>query len=246
MPWVRLDADMLRSPAVASLDDADFRAYVTIAAAGSMTEPPGEWASHAHLAASIPGRAMDSADRLEDAGLLEREGPVYRVVDRGFYPGESDAAARMRRHRSRTVHEPLARGSSSSSLSSSPSNAETPRATPPDPVVDADTWHAVAMHAEQLTGRAYALPAPTTRLGERMVRMLAKHGLASVTDAMTRAATAAGMYPEIGQVVLGAGNVLDAVPVIAAEPADCGTCLNTGLTATGGRCPDCRRGRRTN
>jgi hypothetical protein len=247
MPWVRLDADMLRSPAVAALTDDAFRAYVTIAAAGSETSPPGEWASHAHLAACVPGRVMDRVDDLERAGLLSREGPTYRVVERGFYPGESDAAARMRRRRaepfangSRTVHEPLTRASSSSSSSSSTPNAATPPSVPPP---DADTWHRVATLAETLTGRAFVLPDPTTRLGERMVRMLAKHGLDAVTDAMTRAATAAGMYPEIGQVVLGAGNILDAVPLVPRAPADCSTCLNTGLTAGGKRCPDCRRGR---
>jgi len=239
MPWIRLDDSLFRDPAFLRLpDDTTRLAYLAIAAAGSLTDPPGEWPSITAMQATLPAWLFDAVGPLLAAGLLTQdESATIRIVGR-FYPSETPGAIRTARHRDRHRSRTEGVTSSSSSQSSSPPTSSL-SPTPLGPPLP-DDWTVVARHAEDLTGQPYAIPSPWSRLGEIASRMLAKHGRDQLLDAMSRAAIQSGPMPTAGQIVLGAGNILDAIP---RATADCATCLNTGVTASGRRCPDCTRGR---
>lgn len=248
MPWVRLDDALLTDPRFVALDADEKAGYIAVLLLGASTDPPGSWPTRDVLEASLPRWVPPSTVGacvrfllLDDPGVRSHGievPPQDAALYRPLTAAERQAGWRRRR-RNADVDERVDADVDEPSLSFS--STSTDDATSREGAREVpEGWWDIARHVEDLTGQAYALGDPSGRMGDRVVRMLAKHGPDRLTDAMTRAATAAGAMPTTAQVVLGAGNILDAIP--RAERGDCETCYRTGVTAKGrSPCPDCGR-----
>ena len=245
--WIRLDDSLLTDPRFLALTVEERAGAMAVLLAGARTVPPGTWPDADTLAQSLPRWVPDStvgsmlrSGMLVDVGHIAVPDPLYGPLT----PAER-ATSYRRRHGtitapSRPRHEP----SFSSSLDVDV-DVDVRRGVAPhvagarEAAPDEEDWYTAALLVEELTQRPYALPDPFAPLGEMVRRMLTKHGPERVSDAMRRAATAAGIMPTANQVVLGAGNILDAIP--RTRP-DCEGCYNMGVNAKGRRpCPDCGR-----
>ena len=105
----------------------------------------------------------------------------------------------------------------------------------------------MALLAETLTGRAYVIGDPYSKMGEKVRYLLDRHGEQAVAEAMTATANDTRVRtqrdPTDRQLIFGTADRLDPVLTVPRSERDCETCLNTGVTAKGSRCPDCHRGR---
>lgn len=89
---------------------------------------------------------------------------------------------------------------------------------PPSPNGVSPEFQTLQGLAEELTGAAFVLGNPHSALGEKVSRLVAKHGLRAVDREWRRIASEEGGLPEIRQLVLGADNALN--PIRAADRPD--------------------------
>lgn len=83
----------------------------------------------------------------------------------------------------------------------------------PRAAVPSGDLHALQLLAEELCQQPYALANLSGKLGERVKRQVAKHGLDATVEAWREAASAVAVQPpEVGQVILGASDILDPPP----------------------------------
>lgn len=221
MVWIRVDDDLLRSPAFVGLpDDTDRMAFLTVASEGAHSDPAGYFQDRAQLERRVPGWVVPTLDALVAAGLIH-EWPDGRLSVTGrFYPRDPTGADRQRRHRDMsrdchvTTHAGAGRASSSSSSSSSPRVDVAPA-----PAWDGldDDWYRVCRLAEELTGRPYAIANPWSKMGEDIRDAIRRHGVDAVVDAWRRVAGATPTQPTVRQLVFGSTDILDAIPKMTAE-----------------------------
>lgn len=99
-----------------------------------------------------------------------------------------------------------------------------------------DTWTTLTREAETLTGKAYALANPHSRLGETARQQVEDFGLPSVVAAWHEVKGATAGRLTIGQLVLGADNLLRPIPKLKpGEPTDPGVANLRARLAAGGK-----------
>lgn len=221
-PWLRIPYDFYQNPQLWQLpNDAARFAWMAVLGAAKVSATPGRFFGRAHFLASVPSAAGDHYDDYVLAGLLVvRPTGEVAVAD---WAGQNDPTAGERQARRRE---------------SLPEYAPVPPPVEPEASDQDDAYARVALVAEELTSRPYVMADPHSKLGERASDLIARHGEKKVIETFRLVAKTVGGKPTISQLVFGASNALDPVPVIrpAAAPAPepkrrCRNCQGRGIVA---------------
>ena len=128
-------------------------------------------------------------------------------------PTQSDSNADALPQHSGTQSAPLHSTPSSSTPLHSDARAR------PNGEAPTEDQHALQTLAEDLTGQPYVLADMNSKLGQMASRQLTVHGLAAVSQTWQMVADTVGGRPTLGQLVIGAGNVLDPPPRVTPQEA---------------------------
>lgn len=200
-------------------DSALLADYMRLLVAADQAHP-----TRARWAGYTTKRAID---RLGECGLVTVDGARYSI--RGMDKERAARAEKARKAAQASHATGSARGSATSRANGTADADPTvlPRArevraidetsrdetSRDEQYARADDLHRLQALAEVLCSQPYALVNLNGRLGERVRRQLSKHGLAATERAWREAASNVEVQPpELGQVVLGAGDILDPPP----------------------------------
>lgn len=248
-PWLRIDYDMVRHPKLVGLTIEQRWGWMHVLCAAKTAPTPGRFASWDHLIECVPPYAAGAIEAYLDAGLLDDlgdgvHGGMLGVHDWAEYqpPGDptSPAAVRQRRKRMRDamrdeaeaqgvtgsvtegvavgVTEGVTKRDSRVSLSlsrSTSANGSVARARE-------EGFTDLALLAEELTGKPYALPNEHSGFGAMVVEKMQRHGAVAVAAAMRQAANDISVRtqkpPTVKQLVFALEDFMDPLVKIDGEP----------------------------